>query len=150
MKLEDEIKTKGFSTPKHKVGLDIMFTGNWLYEKINLLLKPYGISEQQYNVLRILKGQKGKPLNLCAIQERMIHKMSNTTRLVEKLRLKSLVERVTCEDNRRKVEITITNEGLELLKYLDPILKANINSSFERLTTKEAEQLSSLLEKVRG
>lgn len=149
MKLEDEIKTRTFPTPHHKVGLDIMFTGNWLYEKINLLLKPYGISEQQYNVLRILKGQRGNPINLYAIQERMIHKMSNTTRLVEKLRLKGLVERVTCEDNRRMVEITITKEGVELLRYLEPIMKANMSSTFERLSRKEAEQLSNLLEKVR-
>jgi len=150
MKLKRNIKLGVISTPRHKVGLDIMVTGNWLYEKINLLLKPYGISEQQYNVLRILKGQNGKPIHLCSIQERMIHKMSNTTRLVEKLRLKGLVERVTCEGNRRKVEITITCAGLELLEYLKPIINANMNSSFGRLTAEEAEQLSLLLEKVRG
>ena len=149
MRLEDEIKVKSFPTPFHKVGLSIMFTGNWLFERVNAILKPYGISEQQYNVLRILQGQKGNPINLCSIQERMIHKMSNTTRLVEKLRQKNLVERVICEDNRRMVEITITSEGSELLKYLEPTMKMHMSSSFENLSTKEAETLSNLLEKVR-
>ena len=140
---------KGFQSPQHKVGLDVMFTGNWLFEKINLVLKPYGISEQQYNVLRILKGQNGNPINLFSIQERMIHKMSNTTRLVEKLRLKGLVERIICEDNRRKVEITITEEGVELLKFLDPIMQATLGETIEKLTRKEAELLSALLQKIR-
>ena len=140
---------KGFQSPQHKVGLDVMFTGNWLFEKINLVLKPYGISEQQYNVLRILKGQNGNPINLFSIQERMIHKMSNTTRLVEKLRLKGLVERIICEDNRRKVEITITEEGVELLKFLDPIMQAALGETIEKLTRKEAELLSALLQKIR-
>ena len=150
VRLEEEIQMKDFSSPTHKVGLEIMFTGYWLSDNVSSLLKPYGISVEQYNVLRILKGQKGKPINLFSIQERMIHKMSNTTRLVEKLRLKALIERVTCANNRRMVEITITDEGLELLKYLDPIMKANMQSTFALLTTKEAKQLSSLLQKVRG
>ena len=148
MKSADEIIR--FPTPFHKAELSIMFTGNWLFERVNAVLKPYGISEQQYNVLRILEGQKGNPINLYSIQERMIYKMSNTTRLVEKLRQKGLVERVICEDNRRMVEITITNEGIELLKYLAPIMKVHISSSFENLNAKEAEQLTALLEKIRG
>lgn len=149
LKIEREIKVKSFPTPQQKVGIEVMFTGNWLLEKVNLLLKPYGISEQQYNVLRILKGQKGDPINLCSIQERMIHKMSNTTRLVEKLRLKGLVERIICEVNRREVEISITEDGLELLKYLEPIMKANISDTMGKLTKTEAEKLSALLQKIR-
>ena len=150
MKLEDEIQMKGFKSAGHRVGLEIMYTGNWLYEKVNTLLKPYGVSEQQYNVLRILKGQKGSPINLLSIQERMIHKMSNTTRLVEKLKIKGFVQRETCETNRRMVEITITDEGLELLDFLDPIMKVNMKDAIERLTKKESDQLCSLLEKFRG
>jgi len=127
-----------------------MLTANLLTERVNTVLKPYGISEQQYNVLRVLEGQRENPINLRSIQERMIYKMSNTTRLVEKLKQKGLVERVICEDNRRMVEITITNEGIELLKYLAPIMKVHITSSFENLNVKEAEKLTALLEKIRG
>jgi len=126
-----------------------MLTANLLTERVNTVLKPYGISEQQYNVLRVLEGQRGNPINLRSIQERMIYKMSNTTRLVEKLKQKGLVERVICEDNRRMVEITITNGGIELLKYLAPIMKVHIISSFENLKAKEANQLTALLEKIR-
>ena len=138
-----------FSTPFHKAGLSLMLTANLLTERVNTVLKPYGISEQQYNVLRVLEGQRGNPINLRSIQERMIYKMSNTTRLVEKLKQKGLVERVICEDNRRMVEITITNGGIELLKYLAPIMKVHIISSFENLKAKEANQLTALLEKIR-
>jgi DNA-binding MarR family transcriptional regulator len=139
-----------FPTPFHKAGLSLMLTANLLTERVNTVLKPYGISEQQYNVLRVLEGQRGNPINLRSIQERMIYKMSNTTRLVEKLKQKGLVERVICEDNRRMVEITITNEGIELLKYLAPIMKVHITSSFKNLNVKEAEKLTALLEKIRG
>ncbi|MDT0686072.1 MarR family winged helix-turn-helix transcriptional regulator [Autumnicola psychrophila] len=112
-------------------------------------LKPFGISNQQFNVLRILRGQNGKPANLNTIQERMVNKMSNTTRLVDKLLEKNLVDRCVCEENRRKVEIVITGNGLELLKELDPIVEEVENKFVKNLSFEDIEQLNILLEKIR-
>jgi DNA-binding MarR family transcriptional regulator len=101
-------------------------------------------------VLRILRGQKGKPANMSVIQERMISKNSNTTRLVDKLIIKELVIRKICPSNKRKMEITITEKGLEILKKLDPIVIAHENSLASHLTTEELTLLNNLLEKYRN
>ena len=96
----------------------VLSAGNRFNDELNQFVKTFGISLPQFNVLRILRGQKAKPANLSTINERMIHKMSNTTRLVDKLIDKKLVQRQICEENRRKIEIFITIEGLNLLKKL--------------------------------
>ena len=150
MDLQEVLKMNKFESPNHRAALNIMYTGYWLAERMNKLLKPFGLSEQQYNVLRILRGQKGKPANLFMIQERMIHKMSNATRLVEKLRKKSMVERRICEENRRMVEITITKKGLDMLDKIQPSISANEKELFGRLNEKEATELADLLDKLRG
>lgn len=149
MKLEDELKMKKFSSPFHRATLSIVFTGNWLTERISAVLKPHGLSEQQYNVLRILRGQHGKPINMQSIQERMLHSMSNATRLVEKLRIKGFVKRHICEENRRKVDIYITEKGMKLLADLDVVVKKNETLLFKNLNEKEAEQIGKLLDKMR-
>ncbi len=141
---------KKFADEYMRAGLNVVFTHHWMQEKVAKMLKPLGVSEQQYNVLRILKGQKGNPINLLDVQSRMLHKMSNATRLVEKLRLKGYVDRVPCPTNRRKVEITITQKGLDFLIMADPITESDENNHFKNLTEKEAGQLSDLLEKLRG
>ena len=148
MKLEDELQMR-FKTPHDRALLSIIFTGAWLTGRFNRFLKPFGLSEQQFNVLRILRGQKGKPANLFLVQERMVHRMSNATRLVEKLRQKGLVERVVCEENRRKVEITITNKGRKLLSRIDEAHREYAGELGTGLTKKEAGLLGDLLEKVR-
>ncbi|NNC96138.1 MAG: MarR family transcriptional regulator [Chitinophagales bacterium] len=119
-------------------------------ENWNHMFREFDLSQQQYNVLRILRGQKGKAINLMDIQHRMIHKSSNTTRLVEKLRLKGFVDRIQCENNRRKVEISITKKGLKLLENIDPLLKSTENELFQNIMAKEAKQISDLLDKLRG
>lgn len=149
MKLEDELKMPKFSSPYQKASLNLMFTGEWMMSRVDSLLKPYDISSQQFNVLRILRGQQGKPLNLFTIQERMLNRMSNATRLVEKLRLKGLVTRELCEHNRRKVEIAITNKGMDLLDSLDPILQQLEKDTFKNLSEEEAQQLSDTLDRIR-
>ena len=149
MKLEEELKMK-FKSPAQRAGLNVIFTGAWMSERFNRLLKPFGISEQQFNVLRILRGQKGQPANLYTIQERMVHRMSNATRLVEKLRSKGYVERQICEENRRKIEVTITQKGMELLESIEPIAKASNREVHGRLTKEEAQTLGDLLDKMRG
>ena len=147
--LEDELKMSAFSSAYQKVLLNLMFTGTWWESRIHEVLKEYGLTEQQYNVLRILKGQKGNPLNLYMVQERMIHKMSNVTRIVEKLRQKGSVNRVVCQSNRRQVEVTITERGEELLAQVIPEVKKLQEEMAERLSEEEAERLHELLEKVR-
>jgi DNA-binding MarR family transcriptional regulator len=113
-------------------------------------LKPYEISGEQYNVLRILRGQKGNPANMCAIQERMLAKTSNTTRLVDKLLLKELVTREVCPENRRKIEVLITPKGLNVLKELDPKVTGHEAFFSNNLNADEIMLLNQLLEKYRN
>lgn len=132
-----------------KIVLNIMVTQNVLAEKFNEVLKPYDLSGEQYNVLRILRGQKGNPANMCVIQDRMIAKNSNTTRLIDKLLLKDLVTREVCPENRRKIEVLITEKGLQLLEELDPKVLENEKLFASNLNQKELVELNTLLEKYR-
>ncbi|WP_152287463.1 MarR family winged helix-turn-helix transcriptional regulator [Flavicella marina] len=143
--LNQESKLNSFT----KVILNLMYTGNWVNEKSSEFFKLYDLTSQQFNVLRILRGQKGKPINLQDIQLHMISRMSNTTRLIEKLRIKGFVNRVACETNRRKIEITITPEGLDLLATIDEPIKTHEQKVTESLTEHEANQLNILLNKLR-
>ena len=149
MKIEDEIKsTIGLDIAK-KVILNVMYTQNVINDKFSELFKPYDISSEQYNVLRILRGQKGTPANMCVIQDRMIAKSSNTTRLIDKLLLKDLVTRNICPNNRRKMEITITEKGLQLLIDLDPKVVQHEQLFASNLESQQLTQLNNLLEKYR-
>lgn len=150
MKVEDIIKSTKPLNIEKSVLLNVMFTQNALSDKFNDILKKYDLSSEQYNVLRILRGQKGKPANMCVIQERMIAKTSNTTRLVDKLLLKELVTRETCSSNRRKIEVQITGKGLKILEELEPKVIAHENYFAHNLTTQELETLNILLEKYRN
>ena len=132
-----------------EVVLNLVFTNNYITEQLKELFKSNDLSGQQYNVLRILRGQKGVPVNQQTIQERMVHKNSNTGRLIDKLVEKELVKRKQCTENRRQVKLTITNKGLGLLENLDPKLD-NIESNIvNKLTNEEATTLCYLLEKLR-
>ena len=102
--------------------LSILKTNLRINKKLNDVFKEYEISEQQFNILRILRGQRGKPSSLKTIQKRMVHLMSNTTRLVDKLILKDFVSRETCESNRRKIDIFITDKGLKFLNEINPVI----------------------------
>lgn len=149
MRLEEELKMKKFTSAKHRAGLNVIFTGAWMTDRFNMVMKPFGISEQQYNVLRILRGQKGKPANLFTIQDRMIHRMSNATRLVEKLRSKGYVDRQICEENRRKIEVSITKKGLDLIDQIEPLILNQHKSMFRKLNQEEAKVLGDLLDRMR-
>ena len=122
--------------------------GNRLEEELNAMTKSFGISLPQFNVLRILRGQKGKPANLSTLNEYMIHKMSNTTRLVDKLIEKKLVERCICQKNRRKVEITITQHGLALLESIDDKLALKEAELIQYISPNEKEKLIALISKL--
>ena len=150
MKIEEEIKSTVIMDLAKKVLLNISFTRNVISDKFQELIKPYDLSGEQYNVLRILRGQKGKPANMSVIQERMIAKNSNTTRLIDKLLLKEMVTRKECPANRRKIEILITQKGLDILNKLDPFIIEHENYFAEKLTNTELQQLNNLLEKYRN
>lgn len=148
MKIEEVIKSNVVSIEK-KVLLNILYTNTVVAEKFNEILKPFDLSPEQFNVLRILRGRKGEPANMCVIQERMIAKTSNTTRLVDKLLDKKLVTREVCPENRRKMEVFITKKGLELLNELDPIVIEHENNFANNLSKDELDTLNTLLEKFR-
>ncbi|SEL78297.1 DNA-binding transcriptional regulator, MarR family [Aquimarina amphilecti] len=150
MKIEDIIQTKKELPLSRKVIINLLYTENWISDQISSELKVYDISIQQFNVLRILKGQQGKPANLSTIQERMVSKMSNTTRLVDKLIKKDLVRRVTCETNRRKVEITITEEGNTFLDKVSPVMHSFEKKITSDLSDQELNTLNNLLNKLRS
>lgn len=150
MTIEEIIKSSVPMSPHKRVVLNIGYTQNKLAEGIQSVLKPFDISAEQFNVLRILRGQKGKPANMSLIQERMLAKTSNTTRLVDKLLVKELVTRKICPSNRRKMEIKITAKGLELLSQLDPIIIGHEHAYGQKMTAEELDQLSKLLDKFRN
>ena len=129
---------------------NILQTGNWMNEKFSDHLKQYALSIQQFKVLRSLKKMKGAPADLLTLQTEMISKNSNTTRLVEKLRLKGLITRIQNEENRRKVEIRITDEGLKLLDEIDDIHSNFENDIVANLNNKEILTLNKLLNKIRN
>lgn len=149
MKIEDVIKTTVIIEDAKKVILNILYTQNIINDKFNDILKPFDLSSEQYNVLRILRGQKGRPANMCLIQERMITKSSNTTRLIDKLLLKEFVTREICPNNRRKIEVTITQKGLDVLQILEPKVIDHQNLFASNLNLQELKDLNTLLEKYR-
>ncbi|WP_347708977.1 MarR family transcriptional regulator [Gramella sp. MT6] len=137
-------------SPSKKLALNLIVTANHISDKIQEAIKPFGISSQQFNVLRILRGQKGKPANLSTIQERMVSKMSNTTRLVDKLVDKKLCERIVCPSNRRKVEIRITETGMKLLADIDPVIDKVENDFAKNINEKELLSLNTKLNELRS
>ena len=124
--------------------LSILKTSLRINKKLNDVFKKYEISEQQFNILRILRGQRGKPSSLKRIQKRMVHLMSNTTRLVDKLILKDFVSREICKHNRRKINIFITDKGLKFLDEINPV----IDKSEELMTTNLSEEEKNILIKL--
>ncbi|TVZ55233.1 DNA-binding MarR family transcriptional regulator [Lutibacter sp. Hel_I_33_5] len=142
--ISNDIKSK-FTSSKLKALINIKYTANWLNSREIEFFKPYGISPQQYNILRILRGA-GEPTKVQIIKERMIERAPNATRLMDKLCDKKLIERTRCDHDRRVVFINISKQGLTLLTTIDNSTKLNF---LENLTKEEATQLSGLLDKIR-
>ncbi|GGG45342.1 MarR family winged helix-turn-helix transcriptional regulator [Bizionia arctica] len=134
-----------FPNNKVKALLNIIYTGNLINSHQIAFFKPFGISPQQYNILRILKGA-GEAIKVQTIKERMVERAPNATRLMDKLCAKKLIERIPCPEDRRVVHIEITPEGIELLEEIAKNFK---NDLLENLTEEEASQLSDLLDKIR-
>ena len=148
MSIEEEIKQKSFQNEYHKLAVNLQFTANWLSAVHAKVLRPFGISAQQFNVLRILKGQFPNPSSLILIRERMLDKESNASRLIDKLVSTGLTKRIQCPNDRRQVEITITEKGVELLNQINPKVE-ELESTLSGLSVTEANQLNSLLDKLR-
>lgn len=146
--LEDIKQTKPFRSPYQKVTVNIIYTSNWLDSEQSGFLKKHDLSSQQYNVLRILRGQYPNPITVNEIIERMLDKMSNASRLVDKLLLKGLVERNQRATDRRACDVSITKKGLDILAEIDVIQK-DWENQFSQLSPDEAETLSNLLDKLR-
>jgi DNA-binding MarR family transcriptional regulator len=149
MSLEEEIRQEKFHNEHQKAAINILYTGSWLYNINAVYLKKFGITPEQFNVLRILRGSFPKPMMLAEITARMIDKSSNCTRLVEKLKQKGLVNRVTCENNRRQVDISITEKGQLLLKKIDASQEAWLEA-MGKISKAEAKDLNRILDKLRS
>jgi DNA-binding MarR family transcriptional regulator len=149
MKIGEEIKQGKFKTEHQKLAINLAFTSSWLDRLIAKELKQYKLTPQQYNILRILRGQHGNPATINLLTERMIDKSSNASRLVDKLIEKDLVKRSECPSDRRQVDVIISQKGLDLLTKLDEEEKT-WSSTLKTLSASEAKELNSLLDKLRG
>lgn len=149
MRLEDEIRQKQFQSVYQKLSVNVIYTFHWLSGKFETALKSSGITSQQYNILRILRGQHPNPCTVLLLRERMLDKQSDASRLVQRLVAKGLVQSHDCPDDRRRTNVLITEKGLMLLKELDKKTDRVINS-LNTLSTEEAALLSDLLDKLRS
>ncbi len=149
MQIEDEIKQANFKDEYQKLAVNLLYTQAYFDTLFAQALKGYSITPEQFNVLRILKGSHPEPMAVKDIQERMINKMSNTSRLIEKLRAKGFVERIICEHDRRAVDITLTPLGLEQAEIYSKEIEP-MNQHYKTLSVEEAKQLNELLNKLRG
>ena len=149
MEFGKEIKQKKFESEFHKAHLNLMYTSNWFQTKSKQFIKPYAITFQQFNVLRILKGKHPDSCSAGEILEVMIDKSPDLTRLVDRLIAKDYVSRCVCPDNRRKLDIVISNKGIALLNEINPVIKFEFEK-LNNITKKEATELSRILDKLRG
>jgi DNA-binding MarR family transcriptional regulator len=149
MKLETKIQQSKFRNEYHKLAVNIFYTHSWLLNRQSDLFQKFAVSGSQYNMLRILRGQNPKPASINLLRERMVDKMSDASRLVERLRLKGLVQREFAPKDRRRVNVSITEKGLKLLYEIDQ-LDHEYDSFFHQLNEEEAEKVNNLLDKLRG
>ena len=149
MKLEEEIKQKKFKSDFQKLAVNLIYSHGWLMNYQKKFFDQYGITGTQYNILRILRGQHPNPVSVNTLRERMLDKMSDTSRLVERLRIKKLLIRNTCKKDRRKSDINITEYGLQVLNDLNQI-DNEFEKTFSTLTINEIQILNELLDKMRG
>jgi DNA-binding MarR family transcriptional regulator len=146
--LEEEIKQTKFGNENLKANINVLFTANWLYNKISAYLKPHNLTHEQFNVLRILKGSHPKSMCQKDILSRMIAPNSNLTLIVKKLIAKKLIQVLQSELDKREYQINITDEGIKLLEEIDVEFK-NIEKPLNNLTVSEAFHLNALLDKLR-
>ncbi len=148
MKLENEISQTEWQNEYQKLIVNLVFTNNYLHSKMSPVFKEYGITRQQFNALRILRGQHPKPATINLLKERMLDKMSDTSRIVDRLLIKKLIEKTKNSTDKRAADIIISRKGLDLLKRLDPITNG-FNDIVSSLSESEAKNLNELLDKIR-
>lgn len=149
MKLEEEIKQSKFRNEYHKLAVNIIYSYSWLMNLQAKLFVKYDITGNQYNILRILRGQYPNPATVNLLKERMVDKMSDASRLVERLRVKGYVKRDLCPVDRRRVDVSITQKGLEMLAEIDK-LNDQYDAFFQNITPEESKAINELLDKMRG
>lgn len=149
MAIEDDIQQPEFRNPYQKATINLLYTSGWVGGEQATLLKPFGLTPPQFNVLRILRGQYPKSVTVNAIIERMLDKMSNASRLVDKLEAKHLVTRTACRSDRRAVDVKITEKGLSVLAEIDQH-QDHWEQRLHTLSESEATLLSTLLDKLRS
>jgi DNA-binding MarR family transcriptional regulator len=148
MRLEDEIQQKKFKNDRQKAVINLIYSSGYLINRLSEKAKVYDITRQQYNVLRILKGQQPKSASINLIKERMLDKMSDASRIVERLRVKGLITREISSSDKRVVDISITEKGLKLLQDVEPAFDS-VEDLFKDFTDQELIQLNDLLDKMR-
>jgi DNA-binding MarR family transcriptional regulator len=147
MGIEQDIQQPNFRNEFQKMGINLLFTANWLNEQIGRILSEEGVTQQQYNILRILRGS-ATPLSTLKIRERMLDKMSDTSRIVDRLISKELVVKNTCEKDKRLVDITLTPKGLSLVDQLDQY-NERIDALLKGINESEAQLMNQILDKIR-
>jgi DNA-binding MarR family transcriptional regulator len=148
MSIDKDINQRKFRNEQQKGVVNIIFTYNWMTEKLKTIFERGGLTMQQFNILRILRGSE-KPLSTLEIRERMLDKMSDTSRIVDRLVIKELAKKVVCKTDKRLVDITITEKGKKVLEKLDKY-QAELDGILGGITTTEAKTLNKLLDKIRN
>ena len=148
MGIEQDIQQSTFRNPHQKAAINLIYTLSWMREKTNTIFEAEDITPQQFNILRILRGSFPQPLSTLQIRERMLEKMSDTSRIVDRLITKGLVKKLTCKNDRRLVDVIISDKGKKILERLDT-RQDEIDSVLGNLSEKDANILSDLLDKIR-
>ena len=149
MGIEKDIQQQKFRNEYQKAVVNLIYTSNWMRERTSGIIEAEGITPQQFNILRILRGSHPKPLSTLQIRERMLDKMSDTSRIVDRLIAKGLVKKHVCKKDRRLVDVIIAEKGLKMLERLDK-RQDDMDAILGNLTEKEASSLSKLLDKIRS
>lgn len=148
MGIEQEINQTSFRNEFQKAAINLIYTFNWMNEKMKAMFDKEDITPQQFNILRILRGA-GKPISTLQIRQRMLDKMSDTSRIVDRLLTKGLVKKNTCPNDKRLVDVSITDKGKKLLERMD-LLAPEMDAIFKNLSDADAKSLNKLLDKIRS
>lgn len=149
MGIDSDIKQTKFRSERQKAFINLVYTYGWISERSRAIFATEDITSQQFNILRILRGSDPQPLSTLQIRERMLDKMSDTSRIVDRLVIKDLVKKGTCKKDRRLVDVMITDKGKALLERLDK-REAELDNILSNLTIEESELLNQLLDKIRS
>ncbi len=149
MQIEQEIQQQQFRNDYQKATINLLFTHNWLENQLSRFFKPFNLTPQQYNILRILKGRYPNPISTAGLRDRMLDRMSDVSRIVDRLHRKGFVERRICESDKRLVDILLSPEGISVMDQLEQSVE-ELDKFLYRLSPDETRQLNRLLDKIRG